>query len=443
MKDHRRFRMLAATRIDFPLVEAEAAELERHLATCCPCRMVADELGKDHAALVGLASPILAAPSPAFAAGAMAPRPVRVRATNVPRLSSLLAAAAVVLAIAFGASVIGTRFRTVASPPSTAPSPVPSPSVTPTAVASETTVTRIGTTVAIVDAGVQPVAEPQFCPYTGSWDCVVSIVGGAGAVWTTYGPSVARIDPATNAISAVIDVGSDPRRIVFDGGFVWVTVAAGDLVQIDPATNTVRRRIPVGAEPAGLATDGHDLWVVLPASNRVVRVNPADARIVASIDLPGQPWGIALDATSAWLAFGGGGSSSTGAGGVARIDTGTNRIVGTTPVADAREVVVASGSVWVAGHDQVTRLDAATGKVVSSQFVGAWPNLAAVGGSIWIASAINGDVRRWNVDTDQIDGVFAVGTGNGSYETALAVVDGDVWLRTHSRQIDRIRPIGP
>jgi YVTN family beta-propeller protein len=441
MKGHRRFRMLAATRMDFPVDPAEEAELERHLAACSGCRTLADQLVGDQGVLATVAGAVVGAARAPMPTATTAPTRVRVRPTGLPRLSSFLAAAAVVLGITFAASVLAPRLRVAAPSPSSAPAPsISSDSFPPSSAPAPA---RIATVAAVIDVGVAPVVEPEFCPGTGSWDCVLGIVGGAGAIWATNGQTVIRIDPATNTPAATIDVGSDPRRIVVDGGFVWVTVAAGDLVQIDPATNTIKRRIPVGAEPAGLASGGGDLWVVRPASNQVVRVNPATGKVTASIDVPARPWGVAVGAGSAWVASYGGGIAVTGTGGLTRIDTTTNRVVHTTPVAEAREVVVALGSVWVAGHDEVSRLDAASGKVTATQYVGNWPNLVAMDGSVWISSAINSDVRRWNVATDAIDGTFSLGPGNGSWETALAIADGDLWLRSYGRQIYRIRPIGP
>ncbi|HEV7810100.1 MAG TPA: hypothetical protein VGO64_05850 [Candidatus Limnocylindrales bacterium] len=438
---HRRYRILAATRIDFPLDSRDDRELEQHLDSCVSCRRVADGLAADQLALAGVrrdAAPVRAG---ATSVAAAAPIRVRVQGPALGMRSPQLAAGALVLLLFAGIALVGSRLR-VAGP---APTPTTSAttSASSAASASPSASQDIGSVVAMVRASAALAAEPQFCPGNGSWDCVVGIAAGGGAVWTTSGRTVARIDPATNRVVATIDVGSDPRRIVFDGEVVWVTVAAGDLVGIDPATNTITRRIPVGAQPAALAIGGGDLWVVLPVTNQVIRVDPSTAKVVATIEVTARPWGIAVDGGSAWVASYGGGIGATTTGAVTRIDAATNTVVDTIPLPEAREVTVAFDSVWVAGHDQVTRLDESTGNIRSSAFVGNWPNVVAFDGSVWVSSAINSDVRRWNVATDQIDGTIPLGPGNGSYETAMAVGDGDLWFRSYAADVYRLRPVAP
>jgi hypothetical protein len=101
--------------------------------------------------------------------------------------------------------------------------------------------------------------------------------------------------------------------------------------------------------------------------------------------------------------------------------------------------------VWVAGHDAVTRLDPASESAVRTLSVGNWPNLISYENAIWISSAVNGDLRRWNLATDEIDGDLVIqAVGPFSNESALTVANGDLWLRSYLEDpILRIRPIAP
>jgi YVTN family beta-propeller protein len=110
---------------------------------------------------------------------------------------------------------------------------------------------------------------------------------GEGAVWVANPErdTVSRIDPATNAVTATISdidvpvgvavgarsvwvtnrvtrtipVGTNPGRIAFGGGYLWVALqGAPTLVQVDPATNAVKARVTTG--PVVAEDDNHNTW---------------------------------------------------------------------------------------------------------------------------------------------------------------------------------------
>jgi len=91
-----------------------------------------------------------------------------------------------------------------------------------------------------------------------------AIAIGDGAVWVTdaLSDSVSRIDPALNAVTATIKVGSRPTRLAIGEGGVWVLNAGGGTVtRIDPARNAVVATIPVGADATGIAAGLGSVWV--------------------------------------------------------------------------------------------------------------------------------------------------------------------------------------
>ena len=55
----------------------------------------------------------------------------------------------------------------------------------------------------------------------------VAVAVGAGSVWVAneFDGSVSRIDPATNAVVAIIRIGGAPQGIAVSGNTVWVSVA--------------------------------------------------------------------------------------------------------------------------------------------------------------------------------------------------------------------------
>jgi peptide/nickel transport system substrate-binding protein len=88
-------------------------------------------------------------------------------------------------------------------------------------------------------------------------------------VWTTNSldGTISRINPQTNKVTAVQQVGSGPDAIAAGAGGVWVANEfGGTVVRVDPATNAPARPITVGNSPRGLAVAGGLVWVSAQAS---------------------------------------------------------------------------------------------------------------------------------------------------------------------------------
>ncbi|MGH2488506.1 MAG: hypothetical protein ACRDFR_02655, partial [Candidatus Limnocylindria bacterium] len=91
------------------------------------------------------------------------------------------------------------------------------------------------------------------------------------AIWACASDGIARIDPATNTVTTVVDVSTfGQARLAFGAGSVWIFARLGDgvtadaVVRIDPATATVTATIPMD-RPLGTMAFGFDaLWVTSP-----------------------------------------------------------------------------------------------------------------------------------------------------------------------------------
>jgi hypothetical protein len=98
---------------------------------------------------------------------------------------------------------------------------------------------------------------------------VERVLGGGGAVWAHAFEMdrqiVIRIDPASNAVVARIEVAGVVQYygfdIAFGGGYLWTTNSEALLVKIDPATNTVVSRYGPEHANGGLAVDDSAVWV--------------------------------------------------------------------------------------------------------------------------------------------------------------------------------------
>ena len=205
----------------------------------------------------------------------------------------------------------------------------------------EQAVIRIGLTSQKVEAKIATgLADP-----TGE----LSIATGAGSVWILSDPAgkLARIDPATNTVTATIPVAAGSFAAAFGFGSVWITTtSAGSVQRIDPARNAVVATIPVGPTPRFLAAGEGGVWTLNQGDGTVSRIDPATDSVSATIEVG---------------ASGGGGDIATGGGKVwvrARkvllsvIDPRDNRVVRRYgPQSGSGAVRADSSRVWVTAHD--------------------------------------------------------------------------------------------
>ena len=222
------------------------------------------------------------------------------------------------------------------------------------------------------------------------------------------------------------------------GGVVWVH-AAGTVARIDPATNAVvgkPLRVPADAE--AIAVGKGALWAARVApgdlgaagKDAVTRTDLATGRTVATVTVRRAPLDLAATPGAVWVTNSGGGGDS-----VARIDPETNRLAGrpVTTGASPQSLAVGGGSLWVANHDArtVTRIDQASGKVVADIPVPSEPHRVAYGvGAVWVGNWHTNSVSRIDPETNRVVGSpIPVGFHAGN----LAVGTGSVWVTSDYR----------
>jgi DNA-binding beta-propeller fold protein YncE len=187
---------------------------------------------------------------------------------------------------------------------------------------------------------------------------------GAGSAWAGLlpykdggGDAVMRIDLATNQIVAEIPVDRGPSRkqIAATDDAVWVA-SHGLLERIDPATNAVVARVEIpGRDISAVSADATDVWAVTidPSSGGIlVRVDASTNDVVAEIPLGSQITGyedqVELGAGSVWVL----GSrwieqqNAEYGSDLIRVDPSTNEVVARIPVGGFH-MVVAEDAVWV------------------------------------------------------------------------------------------------
>jgi streptogramin lyase len=141
------------------------------------------------------------------------------------------------------------------------------------------------------------------------------IVAADGAIWVAehHGGAVARIDPATKKVVAIVNVGytgSDgPQGLAYGAGSLWVSVPnIAQVVRIDPTTNKVTAKISTGLEmsPCGnIAVGTTSAWVTGCLDNTwVARISLATNKVVRQIDMHARSIQPVAQGDTAWFLVG-------------------------------------------------------------------------------------------------------------------------------------------
>jgi YVTN family beta-propeller protein len=109
--------------------------------------------------------------------------------------------------------------------------------------------------------------------------CVGDVLANEHGVWVTlrFADHIARIDPATNRLAAVIPVGIQPRSLASDARGIWVgNQSSTGVLLIDPETNQVVATVPATEAPfqlAWIALWENTLWAARATANDVARID--------------------------------------------------------------------------------------------------------------------------------------------------------------------------
>ena len=148
-------------------------------------------------------------------------------------------------------------------------------------------------------------------------DGASALVEQGGLIWIVNhrDGTLERIDPATNAITPLSKLPGDaPERMVFAAGSLWVTGRGTDLLRVDPATGAVQATIEIGAGGIDVRAAGGSIWVAAPTTQddlrgnpfveRVLRIDSATNTIVETIRPTGRITvnGTAVTGAACWIA---------------------------------------------------------------------------------------------------------------------------------------------
>jgi len=216
-----------------------------------------------------------------------------------------------------------------------------------------------------------------------------------------YGGGVTRLQVATPSV-ALEACRTSATATITSSGPVWFVEELNEVGRarpIRPPTAVVCRfgrkvRIPdprpldeahVRFGFVGAAYGAHDVWAAGDAlDRRVFRIDPRKEKVIAKIDLPSPPGGIAADDRGVWVT---GQLSDV----VWRIDPATNKVVRRIHVGrEPTGVAVAQGSVWVANtlDRSISQIDTRSNQVVGLIHLNVSPKAVTVAdGAVWVAAS--------------------------------------------------------
>ena len=300
--------------------------------------------------------------------------------------------------------------------------------------------------------------------------------GSAEALAEVAPDSLAVLDPDTNGIVGQISIPGQPSLVAAEGGSVWVASdSARTVSRIDAGRLAVRRIVPTNVAPAGLAAQGGASWLldqkslelvkvdagyprvtgrlevgagklppsptgvgvaaargavwVADGSRRLLRIDPRDATVAGSFELPEPLDGVALGERAIW-------AISAGSASVLEIDSASGSVRSRIPVTSRPgstrpipiAVAVGEGAVWVLNGNtpSVSRVDPELGAVTHtiSLPVGSNPTAIATGArAVWVALSGEGTIARIEPDSGAMEQIQV-----GGAPTGVAVGLGKVWI---------------
>jgi hypothetical protein len=221
------------------------------------------------------------------------------------------------------------------------------------------------------------------------------LTSGFGSLWVPLcgaHPSLARVDLATNAVTAVLTIGPalSEGGITASTDSVWLVVKNGTLARIDPATNRVRQTVAIAPGSYNpLYADGV-VWVTGGTSDLLTGVDAVSGGVTARIPVGSKPRFLAAGDGFVW-------TLNQGDGTVSEVDERTQRLIANVRTAipgGGGEIAFGAGSVWatIIGVP-LTQIDSATKAV--RHWGGRGGDAVRFGaGSIWLTDYHNGLLWR-------------------------------------------------
>jgi virginiamycin B lyase len=252
-------------------------------------------------------------------------------------------------------------------------------------------------------------------------------------------PTFRKFDASALPVIAKIHIGGNPDWLGIGFGSVWVSVPRNnEIVRINPATNAIQARIQVGEEPCyGIGIGAIHVWVLNCKSQTLVRIRPQDNKVdrVISVHIAKHgEGGIAVIKDTAWYVADQDGHSNT-------LVESSGRSRALTVGMDSAVVNFAFGSIWVtsSAEGKIYRVDRKHHRVIATIAVPASPRFTTVGeGSAWVLSQSDGSISRINPATNKVVANIPANVPGAGGDIASG--GGYLWVAAAGTPLTRIDP---
>lgn len=219
--------------------------------------------------------------------------------------------------------------------------------------------------------------------------------------------------------------------------------AGGDtLARIDPATNRVSAVVGVGHYPVVAAAGGHEIWVYNLGDRTISEIDARRNSVVRTATVAGLPDRccstfsgpvLAADASGAWFVSG---------------EAAGRRPLLTHLLADRRRrreypldltptgVAVGAGGVWIVGHRargyEVERIDPADGTSTVARGLPASARVDSIAfgyGAVWVVSSATATLYRIDPRSARLRGSVVVLAHSRAARPEIMPRGGDIWVR--------------
>jgi streptogramin lyase len=290
---------------------------------------------------------------------------------------------------------------------------------------------------AVVEVGARPTAA----------------VTGFGSVWISdeEAGTLTRIDPVSNAVQQVIDVGKRPVDVAVTPDALWVLRDGrderhrGTLTRVSPDSGALTNVIRVGRGPVAVTSVFDSIWVANGADRSITKIDATARRALGSVATPGRPVDLAVSEDGLWVAQHTGGASADAQAVLNRFDLETGQadrrvrvdgeIACVTASPDAVFLCIEGGSA-----DSVTTVNPGTVQIEREAVGVVDPRSIALAGSIlYVAEQADGSVAVLRSYDSEIDERVDVGDD----PVAITMADDDAWVaNAGSGTASRVGPTG-
>jgi streptogramin lyase/predicted Ser/Thr protein kinase len=274
---------------------------------------------------------------------------------------------------------------------------------------------------------------------------------GAAVNRTPAADSVARLDPSSGEIQAVIKTGTDPSTVAIGGESVWVLNSQdGTVAKIDPETGALERTIrvrgliPLDVGPT-IAADGDGAWLVTSEEGQGFLEELGDLSGVYPREIPlGEldPLGVAVGEGFVWVL-----GKSVRGNALLKIDGNRRAVVdrlAVSPGEQVQDIAAGGGSVWFTDwgtEETLSRVDPETMRITGRVDTAGDDSIAIGEGAVWLGDIETGIVSRVDPETMRVQKRVKAFEPPFLAAVDLAAGGGAVWLsNTDTGQVYRIDP---